>query len=363
MNSVQNISILVVEDDEPVRQTLADILELHGYRTLTACDGLEALAVAKREQPSLIITDIAMPVMTGFELLEQLRGDEALRTIPVIVISAKVDRAATRRGMELGATDYITKPFTEAEVLHSVATRLENKELIDELDAFAHTVAHDLRNPLATLNGRLELAGMMLGKTDEATMRHHLAVAFGAGRRLNEIIDELLVLAGVRRQHVVPAPIDMAAIVAESIDRLESLLKQQAAVVHRPAVWPAAVGHAPWVIEVWVNFISNAAKYGGPSPQITVGGESGADGRTARFWVQDQGPGLDTAAQAQLFVPFTRISTVRAKGHGLGLSIVRRIVDKLGGKVGIQSQAGAGARFWFELPVAPATSSPSVVAP
>jgi signal transduction histidine kinase len=358
MTTRQNIRILIVEDDEPVRQTLTDILELNGYQALVARDGLEGFALAKRERPSLIITDIAMPGMTGFELLEQFRGDEVLRTIPVIVISAKVDRAATRRGMELGASDFITKPFTEDEVLHSVATRLEKKELVDELDAFAHTVAHDLKNPLATLNGRLELAEMMLGKTDEATMRHHLAEAFNSARRLNEIIDELLVLTGVRRQQVVPVPLDMAAIVAESVDRLENLLKQHAAVVHRPAAWPAAAGHAPWVIEVWVNFISNAAKYGGPNPQITVGGEPGADGQTARFWVQDQGPGLDAAEQAKMFVPFTRISTVRAKGHGLGLSIVRRIVEKLGGKVGVESQPGAGARFWFELPAAPAPTPP-----
>ncbi|MBN9689317.1 MAG: response regulator [Verrucomicrobia bacterium] len=124
MNASPDIRILIVEDDEPVRQTLADILELNGYRVLIARDGLEGLAVAKREKPSLVFTDIAMPRMNGFELLEQFRRDEELRTIPVIVISAKADRAATRRGMELGASDFITKPFTEEEVLHSVATRL-----------------------------------------------------------------------------------------------------------------------------------------------------------------------------------------------------------------------------------------------
>jgi DNA-binding response OmpR family regulator len=273
MTTRQNIRILIVEDDEPVRQTLTDILELNGYQTLIARDGLEGLALARREQPSLIITDIAMPGMTGFELLEQFRSDEVLRTIPVIVVSAKAERATTRRGMELGASDFITKPFTEDEVLNSVAIRLEKKELVDELDAFAHTVAHDLKNPLATLNGRLWLAEKMLGKADEATMRLHLAQALNSAWRLNEIIDELLVLTGVRRQHVVPAPLDMATIVAESVDRLESLLKQHAATVHRPAAWPAAFGHAPWVIEVWVNFISNAARYGGPAPQITLGGD------------------------------------------------------------------------------------------
>lgn len=193
----------------------------------------------------------------------------------------------------------------------------------------------------------------MLGNVEEATMRHYIAEASASARRLKDIIDVMLVLAGVRRQHVVPVALDMASIVAESVDRLDHLLRKHSAVFHHPAAWPAAVGHAPWVTEVWLNFISNAAKYGGFAPQISVGGELGSDGCTSRFWVKDHGLGLDAAAQPEMFVPSTRISTIPAKGHGLGLSVLRRIVEKLGGKVGVESQPGAGARFWFELPSSP----------
>ena len=350
MPTSHRATIVIIEDDAAVRQTLADMLELNGFRAVTAADGSAGLAAARRESPSLIITDIEMPGMTGFELLQKFRNDEQLRTIPVIVVSAKVDRAATRHGMELGAADFITKPFTEDEVIRSIATRLEKKELLDELEAFAHTVAHDLNNPLCTLMGRIGLLDLMLGESDEASLREHLAVATKSAIRLRSIINELLVLAGVRRQTVVPLPLDMAIIVAEAIDRLESLLKEKAARIVKPKSWPAVVGHAPWVIEIWVNYLSNAAKYGGANPVLTLGGETAADGRTARFWVQDSGPGLDPAAQQKMFVPFAGISTVRASGHGLGLSIVRRIAEKLGGKVGLESQPGSGAQFWFELP-------------
>ncbi len=353
MNLLNSTTILIIEDDESVRQTLEEMLAINGFRTTSASNGLDGFAAAKREAPSVILSDIEMPGMTGFELLESFRSDPDLRTIPVIVLSAKADRAATRRGMELGAADFITKPFTEEEVIHSIAARMEKKELLDELDAFAHTVAHDLKNPLATLNGRIDLAGLMLGKVDETTMRHHLAEASTAARRLNEIIEELLILAGVRRQAIVPVAIDMAGLASEAVDRLESLLRQNSAVVRLPDVWPTAFGYGPWIIEVWANFISNAAKYGGTNPLITLGGKVNADGRTARFWVQDTGRGLDPAAQAKMFVPFTRISAVRAKGHGLGLSIVRRIIEKLGGMVGVESTPGAGACFWFELPCEP----------
>lgn len=357
MNPPRALSVLVIEDDENVRQTLADIVELNGYRALAAPDGEAGLAIARRENPALIITDIAMPRMDGFALLAALRADPVLRPMPVIVITAKVDRAATRRGMELGADDFITKPFTEEEVLHSIQARLEKKDLLDELDAFAHTVAHDLKNPLASLGGRLELLEMMLGKADEAALRQHLNAATNAAFRLSTIIDELLLLSGVRRQPVVPAPLDMGTLVADAVDRLESLLQKQSARIEQPAAWPAAVGHAPWVVEVWSNYLSNAAKYGGPNPVIRLGGELRPGGRSTRFWVQDHGPGLDTATQASLFVPFSRISTVRASGHGLGLSIVRRILDKLGGTAGVDSAPGAGARFWFELPASPASAA------
>ncbi len=363
MSILQHATVLVIEDDEAVRRTLVDILELNGIRTVAAANGIEGFAAARQNHPSLIITDLAMPGMTGYELLAEFRRDEALRSIPVIVISAAVERAATRRGMNLGAADFITKPFTEEEVIQSITTRLEKKDLIDELDAFSHTVAHDLRNPLATLCGRIELAEMMLGRCDEATMRQHLAEAAKSAHRLSRIIDELLLLAGARRQTVVPEPLDMAAIVVEATDRLESILKEKSTMVRQPAGWPAAVGYAPWVVEIWVNFISNAAKYGGANPQITLGGETSADGRSSRFWVQDAGPGLDEAGRQKMFVPFTRISTVRAMGHGLGLSIVRRIVEKLGGQVGVESSPGAGARFWFELPTTAPAPKPAAALP
>lgn len=352
MNSTQALTILVVEDDEAVRQTVADILDLNGFNCTLAVDGIEGLALARRDLPAIIVTDIEMPGMNGYELLQATRSDPALRGTPVIMTTAKADRVAARRGMDLGADDYITKPFTEDELIRSIRARLDRKELLEELDAFAHTVAHDLKNPLATLVGRLGLIEMTWDTATPEAVRHSLKEASTAASRLSSIIDELLVLAGVRRQQVAAKPLDMAAIVTEARDRLEDLLRRSGATVVTGTDWPVAAGHGPWVTHVWTNYISNAANYAGPAPHLTLGSEIKSDGRTARFWVMDRGPGLSADAQSLLFVPFTRISSVRAKGHGLGLSIVRRIVEKLGGAVGVESAPGAGARFWFELPLA-----------
>jgi signal transduction histidine kinase len=361
MNPVHAPTILVVEDDAAVRQTLVDMVEFNGYRVIAAPDGTAGLALALREFPALILTDIEMPGLTGFELLEKLRQDESHRATPVIMLTAKMDRAAHRRGMELGADDFITKPFSEQEVIRSIRTRLEKKELLDELDSFAHTVAHDLKNPLATLNGRLYLLEGAIGRGDDALLRKHAHEANLSATRLATIINELLLLAGVRRQRILTEEIAMAPLVAEALDQLDDLLTRTGANVHLPAAWPTAFGYGPWLVHVWANFISNAAKYAGPAAQITLGGELQPDGRHTRFWVQDRGPGLDAAAQAAMFVPFTRISTIRANGHGLGLSIVRRIAEKLDGRVGVDSQPGQGARFWFELPTTRPTPPPPVL--
>ncbi|MEI6464649.1 MAG: hybrid sensor histidine kinase/response regulator [Verrucomicrobiota bacterium] len=352
-------TILVIEDDDSVRQTLIDMLELNGFRTLVATNGLSGLQLAQREAPSLIVTDVAMPGMTGFELLEQLRRDEGLRAIPVIVISAQRERAATRRGMELGAADFISKPFTEAELMHSITTRLEKKALVDELDAFAHTVAHDLKNPLCVLAGRISILQEMIGNADPAILQQQASAASLAATRLNRILDELLILAGVRHQAVIPTTIDTASIVAEAVDRLKDTIEEHNACIVQTERWPVALGYSPWVTQVWVNYLSNAAKYGGRRPNITLGGELSPDGHYARFFVQDNGPGMDESAQRKLFQPFTRLSNVRTGGHGLGLSIVRRIIEKLGGRIGVDSTPGQGARFWFDLPIPPeSTASP-----
>lgn len=344
-------NLLVVEDDDLLRQTLTDMLELNHFPVRSAATATEGLALADRQPPDLIITDLNLPGMSGFELLGRLGQDEKLRAVPVIVLSARTDRASIRRGMELGAADYITKPFTEHEVLRSINARLEKKALLDELDAFSYTVAHDLKNPLTTLIGRLELIGSSLPDGSQKTLRPHVDGAVRDAFRLDSIIEELLTLAGVRRQNVRPEPLDMAAIVAEALDRLDSLLRQRRATVVKPGAWPPAVGHAPWLVEVWMNLISNAAVHGGSPARITLGAEPTDGGVLSRFWVRDEGPGMDEAVRATMFAPFNRITTVRAQGHGLGLPIVRRIVEKLHGEVGVESRPGAGARFWFELPV------------
>jgi len=228
-----------------------------------------------------------------------------------------------------------------------------------ELDAFAHTVAHDLKTPLSLLTGYTSF----MEAPDIARKPEDMAMCIRAvgqsARKMGSIIDELLLLASVRKVDEVPrTPIDTQAIVFDVLQRLADLIESYNADIVLPDIWPIAWGYAPWVEEVWVNYISNAIKYGGSPPRVEIGAtvfridENDDDvPNVIRFWVKDNGDGLSEQQRARLFIPFERLEQVRAKGYGLGLSIVQRIMEKLGGASGIESSGcpGEGSLFYFEL--------------
>jgi signal transduction histidine kinase len=236
------------------------------------------------------------------------------------------------------------------------ALRASNAELQarnEELDAFAHSVAHDLKNPVAQVVTSADLlldAEYPLADDKRQQVTHYIA---RAAHRMNNIVDELLLLASVRKLEVEVAPLAMDHIVNEVRQHLADMIEQSQAVINAAGMhdWPRALGNAVWVEEVWANYLSNAIKYGGEPPRVLLGADQPVAGMV-RYWVRDNGPGLTREDQARLFTPFTRLDQIRARGHGLGLSIVRRIVEKLGGQVGVESQPGQGSTFFFTLPVA-----------
>jgi PAS domain S-box-containing protein len=229
----------------------------------------------------------------------------------------------------------------------------ERERLIEELDAFDHTVAHDLKNPLSLVVGLAETIVRDYAVMSKEDLQKYLRRIAQAGRKAGSIIDELLVLAGVRKRAAVEMkPLDTGRIVSESLERLGHLIERRQAIIELPETWPMAMGYPPWVEEVWVNYISNAVKYGGRPPRLELGAKVQPDGQV-RFWVRDHGPGIAPDEQSRLFTRFTQLGHVHAEGHGLGLSIVQRIVEKLGGQVGVESTVGEGSLFFFTLPSVP----------
>ncbi len=224
-------------------------------------------------------------------------------------------------------------------------------KLIEDLDAFAHTVGYNLREPLALVIGYTELLKEQARLPEE--LQEYLNSIARNGHKLSNIIDELQLLTGVRKAEVHLMPLNMARVVAEVQQRLAYLIQEYQAKIIVSEYWPVALGHKPWVEEVWSNYISNAIRYGGQPPRVQVGATLQSDGMV-RFWVKDNGPGLSKEEQAQLFKEFTHLNQVQVKGYGLGLSIVRRIITKLGGQVRVESEGipGKGSIFSFTLPQA-----------
>ena len=234
----------------------------------------------------------------------------------------------------------------------------EREKLIEELDAFATTVAHDLKNPLSFVTGMAEVLLHDLEELSAQEVEAYLDEIIQHGHKMGRIVDELLSLARLHDAQAKIAPLNMDEVVAEAQRQLAAMIRDRQAEILLPDSWPAALGYSPWIEEVWVNYLSNAIKYGGQPPRLHLGAGQQADG-TARFWVRDNGPGLTPTQQARLFTPFTRIDHSQVHGHGLGLSIVRRIVERLGGQVGVESAGvpGQGSTFWFTLPVPPPETS------
>jgi signal transduction histidine kinase len=256
------------------------------------------------------------------------------------------------------------------EALHQYTLELEKRN--EELDAFAHTVAHDLKGTLGHMVGFAQALEEDYATLPGEELGRYLHIIAQGGRKMSNIVDELLLLASVRKMEEVEMErLDMAGVVVEAQERLGDVIEQHQARIILPERWPGASGYGPWVEEVWVNYLSNAIKYGGEPPRVELGFDESAPERTTtdslthafadgstelaevshvRFWVRDNGPGLTPEEQGRLFRSFERLDQVRAKGHGLGLSIVRRIVEKLGGEVGVESEPGQGSVFWFALP-------------
>jgi PAS domain S-box-containing protein len=268
----------------------------------------------------------------------------------------------------LQALDSEAQRFTESDVTllealaGSAASAIENARLVDvlkrrtrelkesneELEAFAHTVAHDLKSPLTHIVGYADILFSYNDNIGSDRAQTYIQAIQRSGHKMTNIIDELLLLAQLRQEEVNVVPLEMGRIVKEALSRLRLLIERHDAEVQIPESWPWALGYAPWIEEVWTNYLSNAIKYGGTPPRVVLGAEHVDD--TVRFWVKDNGKGLTKEEQERLFIPFTRMDEIRAQGYGLGLSIVQRIVKKLNGEVWVDSTVGEGSTFGFTLP-------------
>lgn len=359
-------TILVVEDDPSLRESISEILAEY-YEILSAEDGKAALDIIEQTLPDLILSDIGMPRLSGFDMLETVRGRRETASLPVIMLSARGDRESVRHCMELGADDYIPKPFKAEEVLRAVRSRLSRQDVlrrpIDELqETLSLSLPHEFRTPL---NGVLGFAGLIedLAAAPEPIDKAELAEFAGqinaSGTRLLRLVEKFTFHARVltkaySEQGTSPkdpvsakgwtsAAVEQARSIASRVDRGEDL--SVSFVSADVAIDTGFLAH------VVGELLENALAYSDPGSLVMVTGEV-VDGHY-HIVVADSGRGMSKEQVANIgpYVQFDR-KIHEQQGLGLGLATVCQIVRLYHGDMNIESMPNAGTTVRVSFPLA-----------
>jgi light-regulated signal transduction histidine kinase (bacteriophytochrome) len=299
-----------------------------------------------------------MPRLDGFGLVRELRGNPATASLPIILLSARAGEESAIKGLDVGADDYLAKPFSSRELLARVRTHVdlararrawaeELERTNRELDAFSYSVSHDLRAPLRAIDGFSRMLEKDCGEGLSEDCRHYVTRIRAGVARMSELIEDLLALARMSRATLTRHPVDISGIARKVASELEARPGSRAVDV-RIEEGLSADADARLVTVVLENLIGNAWKFTGKQdqPRIEVGGL--ASGRA--FFVRDNGAGFDMAYAYRLFGPFQRLhSEAEFEGTGIGLATVQRIVRRHGGRIWAEGEPGKGATFHFTL--------------
>ena len=355
----------MVDDQSANVRVVTMLLERHGYQVIAAVNGKDALQAVTGEIPDLLLLDMMMPGMDGFELLAALRELPGLRQVPAVFLTAAQDRDLLLRAFEAGAVDYVTKPFMPEELLARVDAHLGLKLTRDRLERVAqerqelvNLVAHDLKNPLTSVL----FASEMLAASDCKPERvpRYIEIIDGSTRDALGYIRNYLESqehAACARAVTIQPP---GSWLRDTLDWLAARYDLQLdakglRLQISPLEKDACVAIDGLVLrQVAENLVSNSLKYARDGGELELLARAGAPG----YWqlvAQDRGPGIPPSRQRELFKPFQRLSQVdpaNGLSSGLGLSLAKQIIENAGGQLWYEDREGGGARFVIELPEA-----------
>jgi signal transduction histidine kinase len=355
--------ILVADDDADNRGGYFAMLRDAGYRVREACDGLACLQAVNHRPPSLILLDVSMPGLDGFETLRRLRAGPH-HDVPVILVTGnRMDPASLGSGLELGAEEYLYKPVRAGELLARIGALLKLAAARRELEALKRDqtamLVHDLKQPLAIIALRAEF---IEEEEDNAELKQSAHAIRDKCRQMEALINGVLELSRVEAGHLMltRTPVAVDELVREVADEMRDLAERRDILisVDAPHRRPGSELDRPKIIQVLQNLIGNALKFTPPGGRIELGLRY--IGNEAIIAVEDSGPGFSEGEAAQLFDRWHQTSAGRAKGgSGLGLAIARAIVEAHGGRIGAgnRSDRERGARLWFTLPLAAAVAN------
>lgn len=404
--------IMIVEDSPTQAAHLQYMLEKQGYRVVIAGNGAKALDMVSTENPALIISDILMPEMDGYELCRRIKSHDEQCGIRFILLTSLSDPLDIIRGLECGADNFITKPYDEAFLVSRVgyllenryeaedcaalpeikilfsgkefsitsgrhqildlllstyeSTIMKNKELIkarddlnernqqlkqanQDLEAFSHTVSHDLRGPLNNIFGSCQVIQELYGNNLDKNCLEFFTYIHDAAKNMDKLIGTILRFSSLSRQEVLREQVDLSILTREIVAE-HRFRDPQRQVTTDIMDGVTASGDLRLLRVVMENLVANAWKYTSMKEVAVIQfGMLEQAGQTVYF-VRDNGAGFDMACADKLFTPFQRLHAANEfEGFGIGLSTVQRIIQRHNGRIWAEGEIGAGAVFYFTL--------------
>lgn len=350
--------ILVIEDETSLRQLVVEALKISGYSAVGAADGLEGLDMLRRDRPDLVLCDITMPELDGYEVLREIRSDPSTQTLPVVFLTALGSREDMRRGMELGADDFLVKPFATQELLATVNTQLRKQAAVSQKiettlrlarRSIVYALPHELRTPLFGITGFAQLLKLDYATLPPDTVLEYSENILRSCTRLERLIENFLVYA----------QIEMIAGDPERLEEVNSHFIRHSDEIIASAAQKAAVAQqrvddlrldlcsvslriaADNLSKIVYELVDNAFKFSTPGAVVVVSAVTRGD--TFTLSVRDRGRGM-TREQIESVGPFVQFDRMlhEQQGMGLGLAIAFHLTGFHGGDLHIQSEVGVG---------------------
>ena len=352
-----NPKILVVDDEELNRSLMEAMLLPLGYEVIFAKDGVEALEVVKESSPDVILLDIMMPKMDGYEVARRLKEDEATKIIPIVMVTALKEVGDRVKALEAGATDFLTKPVDRTEVRARVSSLVQVKDYQEELnrsnkelEQFAYVVSHDLREPLRMVTSFAQSLEKRYKEKLDKTADEYINFIVDGAARMQRLIDDILLYSRVSTRAKPFEPVEMENILMTVLSNLSVAIDEAKADITSDLL-PAINADTSQMGQVLQNLIANAIKFSKPGERPAVHISARKENKEWVFSVKDNGIGIDPELFGRLFVLFQRLHTQdQYPGTGIGLAVTKKIVERHGGRIWIDSKPGEGATFFFSIP-------------